>query len=635
MKSEKLQHLLLKKCNRNNTIKFIKNEDNINTLSYAEIMTKATDFLYILQTKGVKKGDKVILQIEDNEQFIIAFWACVLGGCIVVPLTAATTMEGMDMLYKIWLELDQAHLISCRKVNKVFSDYLNHKDKNKYQYYLENLTISDNMFSGQQGTLAEVDLEDTLMIQFSSGSTGMPKGAVITYNNLICNIEGIIQKCEITTKDSICSWLPLSHNLGLIVMHLLATYLGIPQIIMDKNIFALKPLFYLQILSDSKATLTASPNFGFKHIVSKLDATDEYNWDFTNLRMIWNGAEPVDAYVCEAFNKNLQKYGLKKEVITSGYGMTEATVVISVADSTKQFTTIHVERASMVIGNKVIERENASDTTMTYSDVGTPIHTCSLRITDEEDRILNENIIGRIQIEGPIVMKEYYSNIQQTEEIMTTDGWLNTGDLGYLRAGKLVVTGREKDVILVNGKNYYPHDIERICEECEEIQGGSVAAVGASLNKSAEEEIVIFIENKSLSSADMIGRIKQLLKRRGLFNVETILSIEQLPKTVSGKIKRNELRQMVETGAFDSQLGTKKNVDSYIASIKKIFNQVLDIKHVAEDAEFFDLGISSLELTAVTEQINKEFSIDISAVDMFSYPNINLLAEYILTEEVT
>ncbi len=612
--------------------------------SYNEAYMVSRKCLFGLQKIGMKKGDKLIFQLDAVDDFIHIFWACILGGIIPVPISVATSDENYLLLYNVWEKVENSHIVCNEQTIENFKRYIEKEHPGKSELVSKKFVDSEMIRAeNSEGIIAKAEPSDITMIQFSSGSTGTPKGVEITHENLMLVVDGVVEKDNITDDEVLMNWLPLTHNLGLIVMHILPLVKGLKQYIMPKSLFVYNPVCYMNKISQHHPTITASPNFGFKYLAS-IAMKGGHSWDLSSIRIIWNGAEPIDAGACDTFSKVMEAYGLHSNVICPGYGMTEATVVITVLDNNKNFVSVNLDRSRINIGEKVEELSEVNDNTITFVEVGSALPACKVRICNDVNEVMGEYVIGHIQVCGKTVMSGYYKDAEATKEVFSQDGWLKTGDIGYLRDGNLVITGRAKELILINGQNYYPHDIDRLCEQVEGIKSGKVAACGVYNKNSKEDSIAVFIEDKleEKEFAELSKKVKVYLNSHGIWNVDFVTLIDSIPKTDSGKIKRNELKKRFENDEFNFDHSKKEELVQLVHDTSPIENKLLRIfKVVADNGEldiedsFFSAGLSSLQLIKIVELIKEEFNAPISITDLFAYSTILKLADYLYDLENT
>jgi amino acid adenylation domain-containing protein/non-ribosomal peptide synthase protein (TIGR01720 family) len=635
-------------------ITYINGEENDVFVGYAKLYRDALNMLYNLQLMGIKPGQELVFQIEKNEDFTNIFWACVLGGIIPVPVTIGVNEEHRNKLLKIFNILNDPYLIIGEKAYEKLELYLNKEGLHgEYEGIKSRTLFTEDAYKSEGvGAIHRAEKKDTAFIQFSSGSTGEPKGVVLTHENLITNMAAITNCADITSRDSSFGWMPLTHDLGLIGFHLTPLFAGINQYIMPTVLFILHPVEWLEKAHQYRASLLASPNFGYKHFLNFFNCDMNRDWDLSCVRLIINGAEPISASLSNEFYHKMAAWGLKKEAAFPVYGMAEACVAVTFSQPGDGLIPVSVDRNCLSIGNtiKCIDNPENRDA-LVFVEVGYPVDDCFVRICDDEGRVLGENIVGNIQIQGKNVTSGYYNNPDATSLIMTSDGWLRTGDLGFIKHGSLIVTGRKKDIIFVNGQNYYPHDIERVAEEVDGINIGMVASCGIYNIERQKEEIGIFVLYKRdlQKFAQLALEIKSYINRQTGLEVGVVVPIRKMPKTTSGKVQRYILKEMYEAGEFTDVLNhlriyideklelriTEPSRDEFDEKVLNIWMNVLGITNIGISDNFFELGGNSLKAAYIANGIYREFGVILPLKDIFEEPTIKALADYIKAADKT
>lgn len=390
---------------------------------------------------------------------------------IPVPVSTGNNDEHKIKVFRIWEVLHRPYLITESKILLDLEKYTAKSGQaHLYDLIRNNVTLADNseVFMRQHHPqIHSAKAEDIAFIQFSSGSTGDPKGVMLTHRNLIYNTSGIINGSKITAEDSYLQWMPLTHDMGLICNHMAPLVAGLEQYIMPTSLFIRQPVLWIKKASEHRVSVISSPNFGYKYFLQFFKTEKASGWDLSRIRIIYNGAEPISTELCDAFLDTLAPYGLKRTAMCTVYGLAEASVGVAIPQVEDEFVTLYVDREQLRIGSKVVEVDKDFAGGLSFVVVGYPLDYCQFRICDEADQELGDGIVGHIHIHGHNVTQGYYNNPEATRNILTDDGWVRTGDLGFLRNGQLVITGRAKDIIFVNGQNVYPHDVERIAEEVE------------------------------------------------------------------------------------------------------------------------------------------------------------------------
>ncbi|HBF36207.1 MAG TPA: peptide synthetase [Firmicutes bacterium] len=646
MKQEQsLTEILKNNLSGDKYILHVKSEHEERPVSYAQLYQKALQILFQFQDWGLKPGNEFLILIEERELFLAVFWACLLGKIIAVPLSAASNGENKLKILKIWSKLSNPHLIASQKFIEDLEKFTVEK----------NMALKDGLKSKAfpvehiqetvcEGRIFQASPEDIAFIQFSSGSTGDPKGVTLTHKNLLTNIKAIIQSAELTREDSTLSWLPLTHDMGLIGFHLVPLVLGINQSILPTSLFVRYPMMWLAKASQHKATLLSSPNFGYQYFLSFFKPECAVNWDLSKVRLIFNGAEPISAKLCGQFTTEMRKFGLKENVIFPVYGLAEASLAVTFPPMGEKLIRVHLNRHYLAIGQAALETEEA-DQALTVVDVGYPVAGCSIRICDPENRVLAHGKIGYIQIKGANVTSGYYNDSQADARIISDDGWLNTGDLGFIRRGRLVITGRAKEIIFMNGQNYYPQDLERIAEEVDGIQPGEVVTFGVLNEERQNEDIILAVlfKKEVAKFLPLATTLKRHIRKQTGLEVKEIIPVKKIPKTTSGKFMRLKLKEMYQKGDFENIIREIGKLNPESLPLRKfnpadniIEDQLLRIlswllmdEDLTLDDNFLEMSCNSLILASFCAQIEKENIARISIVDLFSYPSIRKLAEYI------
>lgn len=617
-------------------------------ISYKHLYIKSMGLLSQLQEIGLGPGCEVIFQIEDNEQFVCMFWACILGGIIPVTAPVGNNEEHKLRILKMWSILVNPYLFTNEKL---FAHMKAIAQANSMDGLMEEIGQRTILAEGMKdrnisGKVHRSGPDDLAVVQFSSGSTGDPKGVALTHRNLLSNIDAIIICSEQVPEDSTLSWMPLTHGIGLIGFHLTPLAAGINQYLMPPSSFIRNPLIWMRKVGEYKVSLTSSPNFGFKYFLSHLKNAPGIKLDLSELRLIYNGAEPVSADLCNSFLHAMSDFKLKRNVMFPVYGMAEASLAISFPPVGDELVELTAERNCLSVGHSLeLSNEKNNLSTVTFVDLGHAVKGCEIRICNEKNEVLGENVIGSIQIKGDNVTKGYYKNPLATEEAYTRDGWLITGDLGFLRNNRLTVTGRAKDIIFINGQNFFPYDVERIAENACDIGQGKIAAVPVFNKDIHKEEIVLFVVSGKPQEefAGMAVELKKSIFRQIGLEVRSVVPVKEIPRTSSGKAQRYKLAEMYNEGRFDrtlqiieSYMSTElenKPVDSPQTETERILmnicSEVLGNDRLGLNDNFIEFGGNSILLTKMHARLEELYPKKLSIANLFSYPTISRLARFI------
>lgn len=627
-------------------ITFINGDYQEVMISYRGLYIEAQMILRHLQVAGIEPGHELVLQIRDNMDLLSVFWACLLGRIIPVPLSIGDNDENRLKVFKVWGILKNPHIATDRGLLnklKVFGERNAYSDEIA-EFEKRGVLVDEMKKAAQPGKIQYAKPDDIAFIQFSSGSTGDPKGVVLSHENLMTNLYAIVNCAEWNSEDRILCWMPLTHDMGLIGCHLAPMINQMNQYHMPTSLFIRRPSLWLKKASQHRIAILQSPNFGYKFFLSYFKPETAEEWDLSSVKMMFNGAEPISYDICTMFLDEVEKYGFNRKAIFPVYGLAEATLAVSFPKRGEDIAVLHLDRYHLNIGEAILEVTSDDPKQICFVDEGYPVDDCLVRICDSEDGEVSERTIGHIQIKGKNVTTGYYNNGLATERAITHDGWVRTGDLGFVRNGRLVVTGRAKDIMFVNGLNYYPHDIERLAERVDEIELGKVAVCGVFDSKEQRDQIVAFVVFKKDVNdfLPIVRNLKSYIRAKSNLNLDAVIPISNLPKTTSGKIKRYKLIERYINGEFD---GIKESLDAIIATVQddkrqqvksekekhlvKIFREVLMTEKIDVHDQFLDMGINSLMINQIVEKVHQLWPETIRATDLFSYTTISELAKYL------
>lgn len=492
-------------------IHYIAGEEQKSQMSFAALKATALGVLRHFQDFGMQAGDELIIFTSSNEQFIDSFWACLYGGIVPVPVAVGISDDHRLKLLKIfrqlrhpWVYTEKAQLGRLREYAAEAGLLAEFEALNARALPVENL----RELAGA-GTPRLAKPGDVAFIQFSSGSTSDPKGVVLTHANVMANLRGITRCAAFTDADVSLSWMPLTHDMGLIGFHLCMLASGIEHTIMDTRLFSRRPLLWLQEAALRGATLLSSPNFGYKHFLKVFESRGLDAIDLSRVRLIFNGAEPISVPLCERFLQAMAPFGLRREAMYPVYGLAEASLAVTFPPPGRAYRTVTVDRRSLGAGQAVRSIDAGQRDALELMRLGSAVDHCAIRIVDDSGAVVAGGHVGHIEIRGDNVTGGYHGGVNA--EAFTTDGWLRTGDLGFEVEGELVVTGRHKELIFANGENCYPHDIESIAADGTGVELGKLAVAGARRPGADEDELLVFLLHRS-ALADFIplaNRVRQ------------------------------------------------------------------------------------------------------------------------------
>lgn len=630
------------------TITYISSQDSEKEVSYPSLKQRALGLLHHIQQKGAKAADELIIHLGENEQFIDTFWACQYGGIVAVPLAIGTSDGHRQKVFNVFAKLETPYIATSRKALqrlKVYAEeygmesvYADIQDK---AIMLDRIEEFDNL-----GVCANINPNQAAFIQFSSGSTGDPKGVVLTHKNLVTNLFGIIECSEFDEKDSFFSWMPLTHDLGIIGFHLTPLFVNINQYMMPTELFVRRPNLWLEKASEKKATILSSPNFGYKHVLKRFKPENQRSLDLSHVRLCFNGAEPISADLCREFNATMKPFGFGETAMFTVYGLAEACLVVSFPKLAQPLSTIHVIRSTLVEGQPADIVEQPCDSSIELVRLGYAITGTEMKVVNSEGQSVPENTIGRVFIKGDNVTSGYYHLPALNEKLITPEGWLDTGDQGLINNQQLVITGRTKDLIIVNGMNYYAPDLESVCENVDGIDLGKVIVCGIRNDEDSMDELVVFV----LYRGDLdsfyrtIVNVKRELNEKSGLDVAHVLPIKTVPKTTSGKVQRFAIANQFIEGGFNETMAaitemSETRSSGSMAAGSSVERVLLEICHtvvanqkIGLNDNIFEMGTSSLKLAQIHENIDEAFPDVVELTDFFDYPTIEELAGFIATK---
>lgn len=617
-------------------VHFIESSDQEVFYSYNDIYDKAVNVARFLRENGVSSGSELVFQLTDNKKFIISFWACIISGIIPVPLSLGVSNDQKSKIVNVWKLLKSPFLITEKTV---FT-------KDRFLPEKEKILFFEDAGSYQNSSIIHNPNEDDIAyVQFSSGSTGNPKGVILTHKNLLYNIRAIHKGIQSPDAgDLFFSWMPLTHDMGLIGFHLTPLLQGWTHYIMPSEVFIRNPNLWLNKISDHRITFTSSPNFGYKYVLKHIDRNKCSNIDLSCLRVIVNGAEPIYAELCNEFAEKMKPYGLKENVIFPVYGLAEASLAVTFSQIGKPVKVAHLEPGSISIGNKIVTSKKKSGS-IAVVEVGKAIDYCEVRIAGDSNNELSNEYVGYIQIKGKNVTKGYYGNESAYNKSVSHDGWLNTGDIGFLKKEKLYITGRKKDILFVNGYNYYSHDIEKCAEAVDGIEMGKIAVAGFFDKKIQRDKVIAFVLNRGQIEhfVHVATSLRKHINQCFSFDIDQIIPVKEIPKTTSGKIQRYLLvekylqNQYAEAEQFLSELTGVvpliNNVQAPETESQKIlwniWSEVLGHLHFGIHDSFFEIGGNSLKAAELIASLEGRHKIQIPFRAIFECQKIASLAQLI------
>ena len=623
-------------------ITYLEGEDDAHDVSFDELYERALGILFHLQRIGARRGDKLILLLANNEQFIDVFWAAILGGIVPVPVALGISDEHRHKLLRIARRLGRPFIYTERRsLERIGTLAATAGETEVFEGLRQRAFLVDDLDDvSRAGEVQRVSSDDTAFIQFSSGSTSEPKGVVLTHGNILANCYGSTEAAGFNENDVSLSWMPLTHDMGLIGFHLIMFANRVHTHLMPTELFIRRPLLWLTFASRMRASILCSPNFGYKHYLKVLGERSVEGLDLSAVRLIFNGAEPISVELCDEFLRRMTPARLSRNAMYPVYGLAEAALAVSFPPVGAPMRTITLNRHRMKVSDPVeLVAANDANAVQIICE-GKAIPYCRVRIAGDDDAELPEQRIGHVHITGDNVTRGYYEDPAANAEAFSADGWLRTGDLGLMHGGELYVSGRAKEIIFVNGQNYYPHDLETIAQRAPGLELGKVVAAGVRPRGSQLEQLVVFVLHRGALGdfLPVATQVARLINEQTGLEVAEVLPVKRIPKTTSGKIQRHLLEESYADGEFDAerqelatlraaqrgpQAGSRTEIEE---RLKGICDAALEGKRVEIHDNLFEIGASSLKLIEIHEQIDREYPGKVDLTELFDFPTIAELA---------
>jgi acyl-CoA synthetase (AMP-forming)/AMP-acid ligase II/acyl carrier protein len=626
------------------SVVYLEGERETRSVAFEALHERALGILYHLQELGARAGDRLIVLLSANEPFVDVFWAAVLGGIIPVPVAPGISDEHRHKLLRIAQKLERPFIYSERRLlERIGSLAAAHGATELFESLRARAFLVDELDSiGRPGRVHRSRPEDVAFIQFSSGSTSSPKGVVLTHANLLANIAGISAAAQLHEDDVGLSWMPLTHDMGLIGFHLIMFANRMRSHLMSTELFVRRPLLWLQMAGRVRASMLCSPNFGYRHYLKALGARAPGEIDLSAVRLMFNGAEPISVELCDEFLTRLAPTGLKRTTMFPVYGLAEASLAVSFPPPGTPARAVRFDRHCLSLNSEARLAEPAARHALTLMSVGRAVPQCELRIVDDADQGLPERHVGHIQIRGDNVTGGYFEEPQTNAASFTSDGWLRTGDLGLLLDGDLFIAGRHKEILFINGQNYYPHDLERLAESTPGLELGKLVVAGVRPPGADGERLLAFVLHRG-ELGEFLPLARELvgiLSAKAGLELDAVVPVRRIPKTTSGKIQRHLLEQEYQDGRFEAELaelerlgGTRPPEAPLNGVIERQLQSLCETelggRRIDPEDSLFDLGASSLKLISIHERIEQLWPGAVEMTDIFEYPNIRALSGFI------
>lgn len=570
--------------------------------SYPDLLAEATRLLGSLRNKGARPGRVVVLLLEEPEDFLPAVWACLLGGlpaCPLKPLREDPSRWATQLRQLIML-LDDPLVLTTAELHASLPEVPG----------LDVVVLNELTGTDQSTVEYEVRPGDLALLVLTSGSTGTPKAVRLTHANLVASMRAKIEAHAAAPDDVWFNWVSYDHVAALLEGHLLPVACGATQLHVSPRPVLADPLVFLRALSAHRVTATFTPNFLLGLINARRGGLDT-GINLSTVDRIISGGEANPVATGVRFLDLLAPYGLARTALWPAFGMTETC-------------------AGSLYNREFPDADSGNE----FASVGRPVAGLEVRI--------DGGAPGEVWLRGPMVTSGYHRSPTATAEAFTHDGWLRTGDLGVFEHGRLTLIGRSKDSIIVNGVNYYSHDLESVLTEVDGVAPSYVAAFPVRPAGSDTEHLaVLFATTRADEPHRVVANVRDRVVLHWGFRPAVVLAIppEEFPKTSLGKVPRSVLRARLEAGAYaeyeaPSAGPPAEHTDPegpVETALAELYAELFGLPHVSVTTGFFDLGGTSLEVLRLARELRARLGADLSVLDLLRAPTVRELARIVQT----
>jgi fatty-acyl-CoA synthase len=542
------------------------------SFSYTALERASARYGGALQALGLEKGDRVAIICPTNEDFVLCFFGALRAGIIPVPIyppLGLGQLQGyLDNTRHIVAKCGARALVTTAQIKRLLGTVQASSPA------LEQVVAVEAIRESLE-TLKPVKIapDDVAFLQYTSGSTSRPKGVALTHGNLMENIKCIMHEgLKVTPEERGVSWLPLYHDMGLIGFVLGPVVQRIPVVFLPPLLFLKRPIAWFQAITRHKGTVSFGPNFAYALCVKRIKDRELENIDLSSWRVAGCGAEPIRPETLETFVERFSRVGFSSKALLPSYGMAESSLAISFTELAEGMKTIAVDPARLW-GENTVVLSDAEDAVRLVS-CGPKFARHDIAAFEPDDTTgtgsLPEDRVGELRIKGPSVMRGYWEDAERTRAAFAGE-WLRTGDLGFLHDGHVFICGRSKEVIIVNGRNYYPQDIEWEASRAEGVRKGNVIAFGArDLVERDRERVVVAFEcqdvprgatNLAAEKQAVVQAIRKLVQEGMQLTLDDVVPLAPgvLPKTSSGKLQRAKTRELYESGQLVTRTSARSD----------------------------------------------------------------------------
>ncbi len=630
-------------------------------ITFQMLQQKARKLAGVIQSKDMQ-GERALLMYQNSVDYIISFFACLYAGVIAIPGYPPKINKKDDRMDAI-LDNSQARLLLTTEKN--FESISKHNpgfiDKVDY-VNCQAIHLNEEV---DNYTPLGITADDLAFLQYTSGSTGSPKGVMVTHGNIVANLSTLDELLQHGDESVVVSWLPFFHDLGLIYCVLMPVYRRLTCVFLTPFSFIQKPLRWFQAISKYRGTHIAAPTFGYELCLKKVNTDVFEAIDLSSIEAAFIGAEKVRASVIEAFSQKFSDIGFPEKAFCPSYGLAEGTLWVTSTKKDQKYATLFLSRMALERREKVILPSGETEDAMALVGCGIPDENTQLVITDPESRLrLPDGRIGEIWVSNKSIAQGYWQNAEATEQQFrgflsdSNEGpFLRTGDLGFVHKGQLYFSGRLKEVIIIRGLNYYPEDIENLARGSHDGLTGGYGAAFAIEKDGAEALCVVHEVSRHYHDEESLNEITQAisieLQKKLDIAVHSILLVKSggVPKTTSGKIQRllckqkyqndelNPLKIWINQGRvlpevaqsqfhFQEEAEQQRLTQWLVKSISAFLND--QSNRIDEHTPFIDMGFDSVTAVQFSEWLSKALNRKLLPTLLYDHPNVIQLSSYLV-----
>jgi acyl carrier protein len=564
-------------------IRFYRDEGEGEIMTYRSLMNGASSIAAALQHSGLKPGGRVAIMLPTSDEYFYAFMGILLAGGVPVPIyPPARRSQIEDHLRRNSTILRNcgASIMIIIPEAKRFAQVL----KTQVESLRSLLTVTELMAESLSYQETRIGSQDIAFLQYTSGSTGNPKGVILTHANLLANMRTMGDVAQIHAGDVMVSWLPLYHDMGLIGTWLNSLYFASVLVLMSPLSFLSRPERWLWAIHRHRGTLSAAPNFAFELCLKRVRDADIQGLDLSSWRVACNGAEPVSPETVDRFCRRFSAYGFRREAFMPVYGLAESSLCLTFPPLDRGPFIDRIQRDAFMLDGKAIPAGETDAKVLNFVACGRPVPGHEVRIVDPADIEVPERLEGRLQFRGPSTTSGYFRNPEDTKLLFHGD-WLESGDMAYIAEGEVFITGRIKDIIICSGRNIYPQELEDAIGDMEGVRKGNVVVFGTADPATRTEQLVVLAETREEDPRKLdalrteINALTMDLAGTSAYNV-VLTPPGTILKTSSGKIRRAANCHLYES----RQIG-KKQMMAWWQIVRVVLSGVLPelrrLRHVA------------------------------------------------------